>query len=163
VSPTTLPVLVNGGFLQAKADRVRDPLAARALVLDDGDTRLAIVVVDSCMMPRDLLDRAKDVARTRTGIRIDRMLISATHTHSALAVAAVQSPEGRPIALLANYSMHYFGTSAVSADYFGRFARTVKTLVGAIDKEESPPFVGIMSQGTSGDQHWMDYSQPRKA
>src|SRR5438128_889766 len=80
VSPTKLPALVNGGFLEARSDKVQDPLHARCLVLDDGDTRLAIVVVDSCMMPRELLDRAKGLAREKTGIPTDRMLISATHT-----------------------------------------------------------------------------------
>ena len=35
--------------VQAKA--ANDPLHARCLVLDDGKTKLAIVVVDSCMMP----------------------------------------------------------------------------------------------------------------
>ncbi|HEX8204281.1 MAG TPA: hypothetical protein VF590_27635, partial [Isosphaeraceae bacterium] len=53
VSPPRLPVLINGGFLQATAGTVRDPLHARCLVLDDGATRIALVVVDSCMMPRD--------------------------------------------------------------------------------------------------------------
>ena len=77
-----------------------------------------------------------------------------------LSVLSVQTPEGRPIALLANYSMHYFGAPAVSADYFGRFASIVKRLIKA--EEADPPFVAMMSQGTSGDQHWMDYSQPQK-
>jgi hypothetical protein len=35
------------------------------------------------MMPRDLLDQAKEMAHARTGIPPERMLISATHTHSA--------------------------------------------------------------------------------
>ena len=30
--------------------------------------------------------------------------------------------DGQPIAVLANYSMHYFGSTPVSADYYGRFA-----------------------------------------
>src|SRR5512135_923745 len=81
VSPKTFPVLINGGFLQGSATRVNDPLQAKCLVLDDGTTRLAIVVVDSCMMPRDLLDRAKILAKEKTGIPTERMLISATHTH----------------------------------------------------------------------------------
>ena len=41
------------------------------------------MVVDSCMMPRPLLDEAKQLAARRTKIRPDRMLISATHTHTA--------------------------------------------------------------------------------
>ena len=83
VSPTVFPARVNGGFLEAQAKSVLDPLNARCLVLDDGTTRLAIVVVDSCMVPREVLDQAKVIASKRTGILADRMLISATHTHSA--------------------------------------------------------------------------------
>jgi len=76
-----------------------------------------------------------------------------------LSILSVQSPEGRPIALLANYSMHYYDSPLLSADYYGRFADKIGKLVGAGD--EGPPFVGIMSQGTSGDLMWMDYSQPK--
>ena len=47
ISPTEFPVLVNGGMYSRTADKVVDPLHARCLVLDDGTTRIAIVVVDS--------------------------------------------------------------------------------------------------------------------
>ena len=83
VNTKTFPVLVNGGMLSRSADSVKTPVNARAIVLDDGHERLAIVVVDSCMMPRPLLDDAKALAALRTQIRADRMMISATHTHSA--------------------------------------------------------------------------------
>ena len=65
------------------ADRAVDPLFARAFVLDNGATRIAIVVVDSCMLPRELLDEVKTRASQLTGIPVENMLISATHTHSA--------------------------------------------------------------------------------
>ena len=78
----------------------------------------------------------------------------------ALTVLSVQSRNGRPIAVLANYSMHYYGAEPVSADYFGRFAAALAKRIGA--QAVDPPFVGIMSQGTSGDQMWMDYGQPKK-
>ena len=83
VSPLTFPVIINGAFTQRTATRIVDPVMSRALVLDDGKTRLAIVVVDNLMMPRVLLDDVKRVAAARTGIPVERMLISATHTHSA--------------------------------------------------------------------------------
>lgn len=38
------------------------------------------------MMPRELLDEAKELARKETGIPTDRILISATHTHTAPSV-----------------------------------------------------------------------------
>ena len=83
VTPTHYPVIVSGMFEERTADRDVDPLFARAFVLDDGATRIAIVVVDSCMLPRELLDAAKAEASKHTGIPVDHMLISATHTHSA--------------------------------------------------------------------------------
>lgn len=86
IGPAQFPVVVNGGFLAASAAKLEDPIRARCLVLDDGTTRLAIVVVDSCMMPRELIDRAKAMARATTGIPTERMLVSATHTHSAPSV-----------------------------------------------------------------------------
>src|SRR6266478_3663699 len=83
VTPTHYPVIVNGMFEERTADRDVDPLFARAFVLDDGATRIAVAVVDSCMLPRKLLDEAKARAAKLTGMPVDHMLISATHTHSA--------------------------------------------------------------------------------
>jgi neutral ceramidase len=86
VSPLKLPVIINGGMTERTADKITDPLHARCLALDDGKTKVALVVVDSCMMPRDLLDEAKEMASRATGIPTSHMLISATHTHSAPSV-----------------------------------------------------------------------------
>lgn len=253
ISPEKFPVIISGGFLQGRGDQLTDPLFARALVLDDGATRLAIVVVDTLMMPRELVDAAKKSIEQQTGIPSDRIVVAATHTHTApsvmgalgtgvdrgyadrlpswivesvvaavqnvvparigwtvtvdsqhtncrrwiyrpdriatdpfgdssvrammhpgyqnpdfmgpagpedpgLSLLAVQSRDGRPLAVLANYSMHYFGTAPVSADYFGRFCQRVKQLVNKDATDQ--PCVAMMSQGTAGDLHWMDYSEP---
>jgi hypothetical protein len=79
-----------------------------------------------------------------------------------LTLLSFQTPEGRPIALIAKYSMHYVGAGGgiVSPDYYGPFCENMQRLIGAQDGDR--PCVAIMSQGTSGDQHWMDYSQPKK-
>ena len=254
VNPTKLPVIVNGGFREKSTDTILDPMRARCLVMDDGTERIAIVVVDSCMVPRDLLDKAKALASKATGIRADRMLISSTHTHSAPSAmgalgssadpnyikelpgmiaegikranerlqparvgwAAVDAPEhtncrrwilrsdkmrtdpfgertvrahmhpghqnpdfigpsgpvdtgltllslqtakGKPLAMFANFSMHYYGSGALSADYCGAFSEAFAKLIDAGDGASD--FVAAMSQGTSGDLQWMDYSQPR--
>src|SRR5688572_9903856 len=83
ISPTNFPVIVNAMFTERSASKIVDPLNARAMVLDDGKTRLAICVVDTCMMPRDIIDSAKKTAAKITGIPVERMLVSSTHTHSA--------------------------------------------------------------------------------
>ncbi len=252
IAPPTFPVRVNGMFTERTADKVVDPLAAKALALDDGTTRLVLCVVDTCMMDRALIDDAKARAEKLTGLPTDRMLVSATHTHSApaamgclgsrvdpgyatflpgkiaeaiagavkalqpaqigwaqiddwdhtfnrrwirrsdrvtndpfgqptvrammhpghlsadavgpsgpvdpgLSVLAVRTPEGRPISVLANYSMHYVTSDMLSSDYFGRFAVHLAEKLGA-----GPEFVGIMSQGTSGDLWLGDYGAPPK-
>ena len=78
-----------------------------------------------------------------------------------LTVLGVQTTAGQPIAVLANYSMHYFGAAPISADYFGRFCGILEQQLGGTPSEQ--PVVAMMSQGTAGDLHWMDYSQPQKS
>lgn len=74
---------LNGGMADRKATHVHDELHARCLVLDDGARKVAIVIVDSCMLPRELVDDAKRVIEQRTKIPPSHVLIAATHTHNA--------------------------------------------------------------------------------
>jgi hypothetical protein len=75
----------------------------------------------------------------------------------ALTFLAVAATNGRPLAVFANYSQHYYGSPLLSSDYYGRFAAHLAKGLGADNA-----FVGIMSQGTSGDQMWMDYGAPSR-
>lgn len=252
-------VSINGNMTDHKGTGAHDQLHARAIVLDDGKTRLAIVVADSCMIYREIFDVAKKLVHERTGLAVENMLMSATHTHSGGACASVfqsdadpayqhfvslrladavqqainnlaparvgwgvgseprhvfnrrwrmkpgvviqdvwgntndvvkmnprpGSPEllepagptdpevpvlavrttaGKPIALLANYSMHYVGGvpgRTYSADYFGAFCDRVQELLDA-DRQD-PPFVAIMSNGTSGDCNSINFREEAKA
>jgi hypothetical protein len=254
INPKKYPVSVNGGMADRQAKGANDPLHARCLVLDDGKTKLALCVIDACMVPREITDEAKRLVQKATGIPPSQVLISATHTHTAPTLAgvfqseanedyvkelprmiargiqraaenleparigwgvannakqvfnrrwhrehaliprdpfgrttdkvqmnpgyqapgldkqagpidpavwvlSVQSAKGRPIALLANYSLHYVGgVGQLSADYFGAFAERIKQLVEAQDAR--PAFVGIMSNGTSGDVNNVNFGQP---
>ena len=77
-----LGVSMPGGFTDRRATKIHDELHARCLVLDDGQRQIAIVVVDNCILPRDLLDRAKAMAEKAAKIPAAHILISATHCHS---------------------------------------------------------------------------------
>ena len=255
ITPKVWPVQLVGSFHERLADKAHDPLYARAVVCDDGQTRLAIVIVDNCLIGRNYLDHAKALAAKRTKMRADRILVAATHTHSAppgkdrrtnrddaahrayfkqlvegiaesivlaeknlapaemahgvalvpeeifnrrwhmkpggIAVNPFGSPndivrmnppknlidrpagptdpevhfislrgtDGRPIALLANYSLHYVGgvpAGGVSADYFGVFAGLIEKALGKDDG-----FIGLMSNGTSGDINNISFRVPR--
>ena len=250
ITPEYFPVSSNGGMSDRQTTEAHDPLHARCLVLHNGETGIAIVVCDNCMIPRDIFDAAKAEASERTGIPVGNMLMSATHTHSGVTVTgvfqsvpepryreflvarivegierahqnlqlarigwgtaddptqvfnrrwftkagvenrdpfgragetvrmnpgfskeindrpsgpvdpeicmvSVQDLDGSPIALLANYSLHYVGGvegHALSADYFAEFANLMGQRIGA-----GSGFVGIMSNGTSGNINNINY------
>jgi neutral ceramidase len=80
----------------------------------------------------------------------DNAVRSSGPVDPALSVLSLQFSDGRPMALIANYSIHY-GTSGdmVSADYFGHYARGIENLLGI--KDSRPPMIGMMCNGTSGD------------
>lgn len=80
---------INGGMSDHKVLEIHDELHARALVLDDGKTRLALVVCDSCMVPREVITAAKERIQEQTGIPADHVVISATHAHSCPAATPV--------------------------------------------------------------------------
>ncbi len=250
-----LGLSINGGMQDRTVKQIRDELHARSLALDNGQNRIAITVVDSCLIPREIFDEAKRLVAQHAGLPADHMLMSATHTHSAptaapvfqsradaeylrfltrriadsvrralnnlqpaeigwgvgkvpqhvfnrrwkmkagtelsnpfggtdqvkmnpasespdlvepagptdpdLSILSVRALSGRPIALLANYSLHYVGAPDVSADYFGAFAVEIQQLLGA--ERLDPPFVGILSNGTSGNINNVDFRRKREA
>lgn len=82
ITPKVFPLNMPGGFSANMAESAHDPLHSRALVLDDGRTTLAMVVVDTLGAGPDVLDEAKAMAAAKTGIAADKMLVSSTHTHT---------------------------------------------------------------------------------
>ena len=83
ITPREFPLNMPGGFTANLATNAHDPLHARALVLADGTTTLALVVVDNLGVAPEVQDEAKDLAAKRTGIAPDKMLIASTHSHTA--------------------------------------------------------------------------------
>jgi neutral ceramidase len=72
-----------GGFAPYPTVHVHDELHARCLVLDDGKTRLALVVCDLLGLHRSVSLEARRQIHEATGIPPENVMISATHTHSA--------------------------------------------------------------------------------
>src|SRR5262249_6714689 len=102
------------------------------------------------VIPRDPFGRTTDKVQMNPGYQAKGLVKPAGPTDPAVWVLSVQSPGGRPIPLLANYSLHYAGgAEPLSADYFGAFAERIGHLLKAQDAK--PAFVGILSNGTSGD------------
>jgi neutral ceramidase len=82
---------VGVDFLTHYARFIHDPLYSKAIVFDNGETVTAIIVVDICIMPTDLMDEMKVLIESETGIKRENILISSTHTHAAPAVIGLLS------------------------------------------------------------------------
>jgi len=74
---------IIGGFLPFPSTNVHDELHARCLVLDDGRTKLALVVLDLLGIDTCVSAEARRLIEKEVEIPAANVLISAVHTHSA--------------------------------------------------------------------------------
>ncbi len=90
-----------------------------------------------------------DQVKMNPGTGADILEKPAGPTDPDITVLSIQDLKRKPLALFANYSLHYVGGTPpkqVSADYFGEFARLMPSRLRA-----GEDFVSMMSNGTSGD------------
>jgi hypothetical protein len=66
-----------------------DPCKVRAAVFDSGTTRVALVGVDSLIIPRNIVTQARKEIQERCGIPPEAILIGAAHNHSGGPVGMV--------------------------------------------------------------------------
>jgi hypothetical protein len=91
-----------------------DDLSATAIIVSDGDTRVAILSCDLLHIHPDLVRRVRRDAGERTGIPAENMMFCATHTHSGPATYAY--PDSPPIgrAYVANLTFQLVGLIEVA-------------------------------------------------
>lgn len=102
--------------------------------------------------------RKNDIVKTNPFGGEDKIIEPAAKTDPELSFLAVKTLDGKWISVLANYSLHYVGDwpdDSITADYFGEFSRQIQEKLGADDE-----FIGIMSNGTSGDVNIWDFMNP---
>jgi neutral ceramidase len=87
ITPNKFPVGSSGSMTPRQAQMAHDPLHARCLVIDNGETMVAFAICDSCMIPREIFDAAKSRVSSTIGLPADHILCSATHTHTGVSVA----------------------------------------------------------------------------
>ena len=78
---------IPGGFRPRYAENVDDELFAKAVVIDNGTTCIAIVTCDLIAIPEKVADAAKARIADRCDIPPAHVMINATHTHTAVAIA----------------------------------------------------------------------------
>lgn len=79
ISPTVFPISLRSG----SSTFVHDPLHVRAVALENGTGRAVIALIDDIGVSRETTDAAKAEVAARTGWKVEEMLISGTHTHTA--------------------------------------------------------------------------------
>jgi hypothetical protein len=62
---------------------ILDPLHVKAVVLKQGDVQVALAECDQTMVSSDLLLEARQKASEKTGIPVNNISVSSTHTHMA--------------------------------------------------------------------------------
>ena len=84
-------------------------------------------------------------------------LVEALGVDPDISLLSVQTADGKPLCLLANYSLHYIGGNpALSADYFG----ALPIASNSSSRRSPKDFVGIMSNGTSADVNNINFGAP---
>ena len=81
--PLPFPMAGMAGKRERLADKVRDPLYARALAFSDSKSTAVIVAVDLLMITADLRRAVEDSLR-KENVIVDTLMLSATHSHSAM-------------------------------------------------------------------------------
>lgn len=109
-------------------------------------------------------DITTDKARMNPGAVSTGVSVPTGPVDQDVAVLAARSKsDGRPLGLLANYSLHYVGgLPAISADYFGVFCGLMAEKLTQNDTRYTgkPPFVAGLSNGTSGNINNINYGLP---
>jgi hypothetical protein len=73
---------MDGYFAERLSTGTKDPLKARALVFQQGGTKMALVVADLLGLPQALTTEVRTLAAQKTGIPVTNIAITATHTHT---------------------------------------------------------------------------------
>lgn len=79
------PTEVAGTFVighRRQVTGVRDPLRAGVLILDDGETKAAIVTMDTIGAWEDMVKSARQSIEKETGVPAANIMVSASHNHS---------------------------------------------------------------------------------
>jgi len=95
----TPPLGVNlaGYFNVRKADGILDNLYAKAVVLKDEVTELAVVSCDLCVIPKEMVTKIRSLASQWSGIKEENIMIVATHTHTGPVTTGLLAGEADPL------------------------------------------------------------------
>jgi len=127
---------------------VLDDLYAKAAVLDDGRTTVAMVTCDLIGLTRPLVIEARRIIAEKTGIPADCVMISATHTHTGPVVIGESELDDMTS-----------GGSRLSRDYAEQLPKWIAQAVEQANGFRKPARISYAQENESGmsfiRRYWM--------
>src|SRR5947208_1407045 len=71
-----------GYYTERPADGVHDDLHAKAIVIEQDGSKVALVACDLVTLTRPVVEEARQQIQQQIGLSGERVMISATHTHT---------------------------------------------------------------------------------
>lgn len=84
-------VPMAGYYTPRYATGAHDSLHAKAMVLEAGGNKIALVVCDLVSLPRDVSQEARRLIQQRTGLAFDHVMITSNHSHTTPVIYVVPS------------------------------------------------------------------------
>lgn len=115
--------LLAGGIYPRVSKGIHDPLMVKAIVLESKGTRLAYVILDICVLTRQIGDKAVELASELTGIPPQNIIWATSHTHSG------------------PYTMPFFGAKeeeVVNKDWLSALPQKFAECVARADERKVP-------------------------
>lgn len=158
VLPTMFGCPCNEDYLPWVVRKIAD-----SIILADRRRRPARMGHASAQCPEEVFNRRHHMTdgsvRTNPGHLNPDVVRPAGPVDPEIAFIVFETTKGNPLAVLANYALHYVGGPyrlSVSADYFGAFERHMQRLT-------QTDLVAIMANGCFGDINNVDVSRPAPA
>jgi neutral ceramidase len=127
ISPHIGAPLAGFAAREGVSEGIHDDLFARALVLSDEKTTLALVSVDLLALPSEFVRRVRGEIEIKTGISADAVMIASTHTHAGpVTITTFFNPE-----------------ESVDARYMNRLAEALVESVTTAWRDRFPAKVGV--------------------
>lgn len=131
-----------GGYHKSFHRSVHDPCKVRAVVFDDGQQRVAIVGVDTLIVPADLVRRCRQAVQEKCGLPGQALMIAASHSHSSGPLGMVQPGEFDHASPLVQ-KLAYEQSSAADPKYLAQVQSAVVEAVCAADAQRAEVVCGF--------------------
>jgi Neutral/alkaline non-lysosomal ceramidase, N-terminal len=122
------PVYLAGVGQNRTAQGVHDPLYARALVLRDGKTAVALVVLDLIGLP---YERVREIRRRVKAVPEERVIVACTHVHSGPDTIGLWGPSPAKSGVDEGYVAFMTDQAVAAIEAAAKAARPAKLRMGA--------------------------------